>query len=70
MQEMVCLKSMLIHLNPDKIYIHSNVYEMGGSKGYWSKLFAGKKTHLEFSTFLHKDRFTQVFFNVRKNSPS
>ncbi len=43
MQEMVCLKSMLIHLNPDKIYIHSNVYEMGGSKGYSSKLFAGKK---------------------------
>jgi hypothetical protein len=43
MQEMVCLKSMLIHLNPDKIYIHSNVYDMGGSKGYWSKLFAGKK---------------------------
>jgi hypothetical protein len=46
MQEMVCLKSMLIHLNPDKIYIHSNVYEMGGSKGYWSKLFAGKKPFL------------------------
>jgi hypothetical protein len=54
-QEMVCLKSMLIHLNPDKIYIHSNVYEMGVSKGYWSKLFAGKKTAKSYSLFVFKN---------------
>ncbi len=66
MQEMVCLKSMLIHLNPDKIYIHSNVYEMGGSKGYWSKLFAGKKPTWSFQHFYIKIDLLRYFLMFAK----
>lgn len=44
--ELVCFKSMLIHLRPDKIYLHSNVYSLGESDGYWSKLFAGPEYNI------------------------
>ena len=44
--ECVSIKSVLLHMNPDKLYLHTNLVDLSNYGQYWNRLYSGNKNNL------------------------
>jgi len=45
--ECVSIKSVLLHMNPDKLYLHTNLVDLSNYGQYWNRLYSDKTLNLD-----------------------
>ena len=68
--EAVCIKSYLLHQNPDKLYLHSNLVDLSHYGPNWDSLYKGNILHSFLRLLipitdetLHLDKKLRVFMS-------